>query len=597
MNAAETKICLNCDAVFTIELEDFAFYGKLNVPPPTRCPRCRLRRRLSFMNERSLYRSICAHCGKKILSVFSPGSRRLVYCPACWWSDVWDPMDYGTQYDFSRPFFAQYRELLERIPHPSRETVESTLVNSDYCNITSYLKNSYLVFNSDYDEDCAYSSYLERSSRCVDITMGDLSELCYESHNIYKCNRVIFSDNCNECVDVAFSKDCIGCEHCFGCVNLRNKQYYIFNRPFTKETYFQEIEKYDIGSYRVRQELTERLNALSRSLPKRYAHGLKNLNVKGDFIFNSKNVTESYEVTDAKDCKYCHFLFIASTNDAYDFTMWGGGAERVYECMGTGGGQSDIRFCYECWSSDTRNLEYCMYSQGSDLFGCMGVRKKQYCILNKQYSKEEYEALHSRILEQMRSMPYIDAKGNTYSYGEFFPSEISPFNYRETMAQMYFPLTQAEVVAQGFNGKHFDEAKHYDISIDAPGLPDNIKDVRDSITDEIIGCVHRGTCGEQCTTAFRITPTELEFYRHMGLPLPRLCPNCRHYARLSDGPGLDFFERQCMCLGQSSKEGHYRNLSVHAHGVHPCTNTFETAYALDRRETVYCEQCYQAETV
>jgi hypothetical protein len=49
----EMRQCQNCKNQFTIEPEDFAFYEKIKVPPPTFCPSCRFQWRLSFMNERA----------------------------------------------------------------------------------------------------------------------------------------------------------------------------------------------------------------------------------------------------------------------------------------------------------------------------------------------------------------------------------------------------------------------------------------------------------------------------------------------------------------------------------------------------------------
>ena len=85
----------------------------------------------------------------------------------------------------------------------------------------------------------------------------------------------------------------------------------------------------------------------------------------------------------------------------------------------------------------------------------------------------------------------------------------------------------------------------------------------------------KGECNEQCTEAFKIIPDELQFYQRMNLPLPRLCPNCRHYNRLKQRNPLKLWHRSCM------KEG--------------CTNEFETSYAPDRPEIIYCESCYNKE--
>ena len=64
----------------------------------------------------------------------------------------------------------------------------------------------------------------------------------------------------------------------------------------------------------------------------------------------------------------------------------------------------------------------------------------------------------------MNDMPYIDKKGRIYRYGEFFPSELSPFCYNETIAQEYFPLTKEEATEQGYKWKEKEE-RNYNIDI------------------------------------------------------------------------------------------------------------------------------------
>ena len=71
-----------------------------------------------------------------------------------WWGDGWDAMEYGRDYDASKSFFEQYKELLLAVPWPSRDI--QRLVNSDYSNQASDLKNCYLFFNTGKCEDCLY---------------------------------------------------------------------------------------------------------------------------------------------------------------------------------------------------------------------------------------------------------------------------------------------------------------------------------------------------------------------------------------------------------------------------------------------------------
>ncbi|MCX6722515.1 MAG: hypothetical protein NT094_00405, partial [Candidatus Staskawiczbacteria bacterium] len=221
------------------------------------------------------------------------------------------------------------------------------------------------------------------------------------------------------------------------------------------------------------------------------------------------------------------------------------------------------------------DISYSINCHGShDLFGCVGLRNKSYCIFNKQYSESEYKELVAKIIAHMNDMPYTDKKGRIYKYGEFFPIEISPFAYNETIAQEYFPLTKEDILEKGYLWKE-DEVKNYKATKKSEDLQDNIEDISDEILNDIIRCAHEGKCNEKCTVAFKIVPQELQFYKKMNLPLPQLCPNCRHYKRLAQRNPMKLWHRKCMHEG--------------------CQNEFETPYSPDKSEIIYCERCYQQE--
>src|SRR3989338_1943097 len=103
----ETKTCQNCKKEFVIEPEDFKFYEKISVPPPTWCPECRLIRRWAHTNTWSLWWRQCDLCGERTMSIYSPETKIKVYCPKCWWGDSWDGTEYARDYDPSRNFFEQ----------------------------------------------------------------------------------------------------------------------------------------------------------------------------------------------------------------------------------------------------------------------------------------------------------------------------------------------------------------------------------------------------------------------------------------------------------------------------------------------------------
>ena len=104
---SETRNCQNCKKDFTIEPDDFSFYEKIKVPPPTFCPECRFQRRMSWRNERTLYKRSCDLCKSNFISMYHQDTIFPVYCRECWYSDKWDPLFYGQDYDFSKSFFEQ----------------------------------------------------------------------------------------------------------------------------------------------------------------------------------------------------------------------------------------------------------------------------------------------------------------------------------------------------------------------------------------------------------------------------------------------------------------------------------------------------------
>jgi len=285
-----------------------------------------------------------------------------------------------------------------------------------------------------------------------------------------------------------------------------------------------------------------------------------------------------------------------STKDSMDFSLWGENSELIYEVSSCGENCSQVKLSYRT-SRSSRECTYCMqcYS-GLNLFGCVGLQKKQYCIFNKQYTKEEYEELVPKIIEHMNSMPFIDKKGRVYKYGEFLPPELSLFPYNESLAFSDFPLTKAGALEEGYKWRDSEE-KNYTITLAPELIPDNIKDAKDEIISEIIGCTHKGECEDRCTVAFRITKQELDFYRANNIPIPRLCHNCRYVKRVKNQSGLKLWHRKCACAGKISSDGIYQNQTEHFHGAGSCTNEFETPYSPDRKEIVYCEQCYQQEVV
>jgi len=558
MSDIETKICQNCDSKFRIEPEDFEFYEKMRVPAPALCPMCRFKRRATWRNETTLYTGRkCAKCKKSIVSMYNPKSPYTIYCHDCYNSDSWDPRDYAMEYDESRPFFDQLNELIRKVPKITTY-ITSGLgqnVNSEYTNMAGGNKNCYMLFNGGINEEVMYSRGPINCKDSLDLYLATFIELGYELVNAHKSSKVIWSKNASGCVDCTFTLNCSGCTSCFGCVNLRNKSYHFFNDPLSKEEYKKKVE-HIMGSFSKMEETRKEFEKAALKFPQRATNNLKTVNCVGDYLTESKNLFDCFEVTGSEDCK--HTFANKKSRDCYDILGYGYDGELLLECVAVG---ASNRIIGSFGSDNASDLEYCftLMRSNKNCFGCDSLRNAEHCILNKQYTKEEYESLRSKIITELKEKNL---------YGLFMPLELSPFAYNETVAQDNMPLTKEEALAEGFRWEEDLQKTEGKETMRPDQIPDHIKDVEDSITEEILVC---GSCERN----YNIVPAELEFYRKIVLPIPRICFYCRHTDRIRRRGPMKFFSRHCA----------------------KCDKIMTTSFAPDRPEIVYCEDCYKREVV
>jgi len=570
---SESKVCQNCKSKFTIEPQDFEFYEKVGVPAPTFCPDCRAQRRIAIRNEMNLYKRKCDFSGKEIVSIYQPDSPYKVYQSKIWHSDKWDPMDYGKEYDFNKPFFQQFYELSLMVPWPNK-FFDINSVNCDYCSGTFNSKNCYMsIVNT--GENCSYV-HGGRLNNCHDVHWTIKGENCYENLDCTNNYNTFFAQYADNCIDSAFIYNCRNCQNCFGCINLRHKKYHIFNKPYSKKEYQEEIKKYDLGDFKILERIKKEFSQFKLRFPHRFAFIYMAHNCAGDNIRVAKNCHYCFntgalkEKDGTEDCKYI-IGGGGNLKDSYDLFDGGTNAELIYESVTCGINLRNVYFSMNI-VNNVYDIEYSNNCRSSNnLFGCIGLKHKKHCILNKQYSKKEYEELVPKIKKHMNDMPYVDKKGRVYKYGEFFPIELSPLAYNQTTAYEYFPLTEGQALEQGY--VWYNKSKpEYKPTIKAQDISDDIKDVDDRILKEIIECESKDCCG---SGVFKLIPAELKFYKKYSIPIPRLCFECRHQQRVKLRNPFKLWERQCM------KEG--------------CNTKFQTTYSPERKEIVYCEACYQKE--
>ena len=536
------KKCANCDSEFVVDDSDLQFLDKISpviggkkcdVVAPKMCPACRMQRRMAFRNQSSLYHRNCDAADKNTLSMYREEVSFPVYSPDEWWGSKWEAKDFGVDFDFNRPFFEQFIELRDTVPHLA--LVSQANINCDYCNVVGHSKSCYLIYGSIECEDCYYGNPYS-CRQCVDSFLLRNSEICLEcvdSNKLYDCS---FCQNCSNSSGLKFCFDINNSQDCFACAGLNHKQYCILNKQYVKEEYENILSDIDLTNETQFSKVMSQFNDLKQGVPHRYYVGTNNEKVSGDYVFNSKDCKEIYGAEECQDVSYSFQLL--KVNDSMDLTV-GECGELLYEVSAFYDRVTNVILSYFCWGN-VHDLIYCgqCTRNVNNCFGCVGLKNAEYCILNKQYTKEEYEEMVPKIIEHMK---------DTGEWGEFFPMSVSPFAYNETIASEFFPMEKENVLKRGWDW--FDDAG---LQGDVPG---------DARVCEVTGAL------------FRVIPGEQKIYEHFKVRLPNRSPNQRHRDRIALRNPMKLYERVC----------------------DKCSVDVQTTYSSEGKEKIYCEECYLKE--
>ena len=202
--------------------------------------------------------------------------------------------------------------------------------------------------------------------------------------------------------------------------------------------------------------------------------------------------------------------------------------------------------------------------------------------MNKSYGVQEYAILCGKIIEHMKS---------TGEWWEFFPTEISPFWYDETVAMEHFPLTENAILfsqspgvsrhplsqggkEQGWKWKWEEETSSYhgpyysilpihEYDEKIVGYETAQKNIEDILWG-ILKC-------EVTWKPFKIIKQELAFHIENNIQLPKKHPDQRHKERLSQRNPRKIYERNCA----------------------DCHKKITTTFIPERKERIVCEDCYR----
>lgn len=542
-----TLACKHCRSSFSVSSREEEQYGTLGLPNPRLCPQDRLRRRLAFRNERNLFHRKCSGSGINIISFYPENEEFPVYSKDYWWSDKWDGKAFGRQVDFTRPFFEQYFSMRRLVPRMNM--LLSHCENCDYSPYSVSSRDCYLAVSCVESEDVHYSYQTNQSRDCIDCALCMNCELCYECIYCTNCYDLRYSIRAQNSSNSWFLRDCIGCRNCFGCVNLRNQEYCFLNESLTKRDYQEKIAALNLDTRSGISRAEAMLIEFSAQFPTPYLFGAQNENVTGYHLHQSKNCNCCFDAQTLEDCSY-----IAPSpkrmKDCCDCN-YSPNSELCVEVL-SGVNGYDNKFIIHSW--DIKNSTYCeecFYS--NNLFGCVGLKHAQYCILNTQYSKDDFLALRNKLIIHMKE---------TREWGEFFPETFSPFSYNQTVASDHFPLTKEEALSQGLRWREKNHLEYQHVPLKPP---QRISETESSLCSKVLSC-------SSCEKNYKIQKSEFSFYLKSDLPIPENCPECRYTKRLRKRAPWKLVKRCCF----------------------KCGKNLLSALSTELAEKVACEECYLA---
>ena len=365
-----------------------------------------------------------------------PDTERIENLSVNFWEDAPEkslPIDEGTS------FLDQFKNLHKIVPLQPMYHIGNDSENCDFADVIMGGKNVYLSTTiMDTVENVAYSAFCY--PRATDVYNSFLA--CQWSTNIYMSGRVTNSHNIfysryiSDSANIWFSTNLIGCSECIGCHDLQNQKYCIGNTALEKSIY--EIEKKKILQDK-KKFMDFYLHITTRPMV-----NIASENVTGNAIIKSHNIENGGWINNMHDCRniWIGEGGIDGSYHIYDSIDIGGRkTEDVYWWVGIGAGSTKI-FCSsqitDCFSIYySYFLDHCSYC-----IGCIGLMNKSYCILNKQYTKEEWEILAEKIFASMESDGTL---------GEFFPASMNPFYFNDTLAYLIDDsFTQEEIEAEWY---------------------------------------------------------------------------------------------------------------------------------------------------
>jgi hypothetical protein len=295
----------------------------------------------------------------------------------------------------TQAFFKELQRLIDFFP--KKPTFVMFSENTDLANQTFYTKNSSYIFDSSRCSDCLYAYDSSMCSNCMDCDYAVESQLCYESVDPIRCFNCSFVQNSLDLNDCDFCSKCKNSHDLFGCHKLDNQSFCIFNRKLAEQDYREKVKKYKTWSA---EKVLNILDEIVKRFPKSQTQENNNENSSyGDYFFFNKNCYMMFDASYNENCCYLYDSFhnkmsmdatYSSRDNELSYQIID--SARLFNCSYSVFGNScqDSSYLFDCFG-----LKNCL--------GCVKMDYKEYCILNRQLTKEEYERLSKQILAEINN--------------------------------------------------------------------------------------------------------------------------------------------------------------------------------------------------
>ena len=496
------SVCKLTGAKFEISDCEQEAFRSFDLPLPIHSPEERLRRYLAFRNDRNFFWRSCNQSGQRVYSSYPASTLFPVVSPEIYYStDEKNSLSYGREFDFNRPFFEQLHELWQAVPRPATSTWKSK--NSHAVSNVQGAHGSYLVIDAQDISNCMYSVGLRRCEFCIDCSWVSCSAHCYECIDCHNCSYLCWSLHSRNCSHSRFLRNCTDCQHCLFCEGLEGKSYHVFNKPLSPEEYA-DFEK------RFRFTDQRSLESAQQEFADFLAQRGNGKVTEGDNGQESSTAPYSEFCEDVDCVVRCRWL----TNAEHCLEGCGssGGLRRAAQFVSVGRNSEELINCVQCYN--VSKAMYCFHCEDSShLFACIGLRNREYCIFNVQYSKDEYQRLLSSLWDYLKSKSI---------WGLFFPPMFSEYSYNRSSAGDHMPLNEIQAAVLRYTWDKSDDLvkpsqlMEYCASNPEEGfseVPESTEGLVDDALSKLYLCSLSGK-------PFQLTRQEVSLYEMLSVPPP-----------------------------------------------------------------------------